>query len=66
MTINVAIVVAVLMFASAIPTSVSYQTSRLPRASGARALGCLLVVIAASFVIELQPLVLRGMFEADR
>jgi hypothetical protein len=64
LTINVTIVVLALMFVSAIATSVTFQTSRLmTRERLAWMLGGLVAVIAGAFLIELQPLILSGMFE---
>ncbi|MDL2408668.1 hypothetical protein PY650_24095 [Rhizobium calliandrae] len=66
LTINVTVVVLALMFASAIATSVTFQTSRLvTRERLAWMLGGLVAVIAGAFLLELQPLILSGMFEAS-
>ncbi|MDK4740347.1 patatin-like phospholipase family protein [Rhizobium sp. CNPSo 3464] len=63
LTINVTAVVLFLMFVSAIATSVTFQTSRLmTRERLAWILGWLVVAIAGAFLIELQPLILSGMF----
>ncbi|CAN7741335.1 patatin-like phospholipase family protein [Rhizobium leguminosarum] len=63
-TINITIVVLALMFVSAIATSLTFQTSRLmTRERLAWMLGGLVAAIAGAFLIELQPLILSGMFE---
>ncbi|MBB5574799.1 patatin-like phospholipase family protein [Rhizobium paranaense] len=63
LTINVTVVVLALMFVSAIATSVTFQTSRLmTRERLAWILGWLVAAIAGAFLIELQPLILSGMF----
>lgn len=64
LTVNVLIAVSILMFASAITTSLTFQTSQLAaRERLARILGWLVAAIALAFLIELQPLILSGMFE---
>ena len=64
LTVNVLIAVSVLMFASAITTSLTFQTSQLAaRERLASILGYLVAAIAVALLIELQPLILSGMFE---
>jgi hypothetical protein len=64
LTTNIALLAAVLMFLSAITTSLTFQTSRLKaREKLARFLGWLVLAVAIAALIELQPLILGGMFE---
>lgn len=63
LTINVTAVALILMFASAIATSLTFQTSQLiTRERLARWLGWLVAAIVVVFIVELQPLILNGMF----
>ncbi|MFK0164482.1 patatin-like phospholipase family protein [Rhizobium sp. NPDC090279] len=63
LTINVTAAALILMFASAIATSLTFQTSQLIiRERLARWLGWLVAAIIIVFIIELQPLVLNAMF----
>ncbi|MGO4440408.1 patatin-like phospholipase family protein [Rhizobium sp. RAF56] len=62
LTINLAILGAVLMFASAIATSLTFQKSKLiTRERLALGLGALLAVVIVAAFVELQPLILSGM-----
>ncbi|MEF0941306.1 patatin-like phospholipase family protein [Rhizobium sp. BR 362] len=64
LTINVTVIVLALMFVSAIATSLTFQTSRLMmRERLAWILGWLVAAMAGAFLIELQPLILSGMFK---
>jgi hypothetical protein len=63
LTLNFAILAALLMFASALYTSVTFRTGSLQtRERLGRLLSLLLVLVLLSFLLELQPFVLRGLF----
>jgi hypothetical protein len=63
LTTNLAVFAAALMFVSAIATSLTFQTSRLVgREKLAKFLGWLVLAVIAAAFVELQPLVLGGMF----
>ena len=63
LTINVTFLVLALMFLSAIFTARTFETSRLrSREWLAWGLGVLVAAIAIVFVLDLQPLILGGMF----
>jgi hypothetical protein len=63
LTLNLAILAAVLMFASALYTSLTFLKGSLgTRERVGRVLSFLLVLVFISFLLELQPFVLKGLF----
>jgi hypothetical protein len=67
LTLNLAILAALLMFGSAIFTSLTFRKSTLrAREMVGRFLGALLVVVCTAALFEFQPFVLAGMLSASK
>jgi patatin-like phospholipase len=67
LTLNVAVLTAALMFASALYTSLTFRRGSLAtREALGRALSFLLILVFICFLLELQPFVLAGLFSHSK